>query len=54
MSKEFSRQEYWSGYPFPSPGGFFIVWATREGLLEKQETNKNAEFLKLLQKCIAD
>ena len=20
-SKEFSRQEYWSGLPFPSPGG---------------------------------
>ena len=40
---EFSRQEYWSGLPFPSPGGlskpgieaeiagrFFIIWATRE------------------------
>ena len=42
---EFSRQEYWSGLPFPSPrdlpnpgikpisyisGRFFTVWATRE------------------------
>ena len=22
LSMEFSRQEYWSGLPFPSPGGF--------------------------------
>ena len=22
LSVEFSRQEYWSGLPFPSPGGF--------------------------------
>ena len=45
---EFSRQEYWSGLPFPSPrgpfqprdqtrvsciaGGFFTDWATREVL----------------------
>ena len=21
LSREFSRQEYWSGLPFPSPGG---------------------------------
>ena len=40
---EFSRQEYWSGLPFPSPGNlpdlgielcitgrFFTIWATRE------------------------
>ena len=42
---EFSRQEYWSGLPYPSPGDLpdpgiessspvlqadFIVWATRE------------------------
>ena len=43
---EFSRQEYWNGLPFPSPGGssqprdqtqvswiagrFFTIWATRE------------------------
>ena len=41
---EFSRQEYWSGLPFPSPGDlprdqaqvshiacrFFTIWATRE------------------------
>ena len=46
LSMGFSRQEYWSGLPFPSPGdlpdpgieptspalagGFFTVWATRE------------------------
>ena len=46
LSMEFSRQEYWSGLPFPSPGDhsllqdqtpvaciagrFFTVWATRE------------------------
>ena len=48
QSMEFSRPEYWSGQPFPSPGdlpnprieprcsalqaGFFTNWATREGL----------------------
>ena len=46
LSMEFSKQEYWSGLPFPSPrgsswprdqtqisciaGGFFTVWATRK------------------------
>ena len=44
LSMEFSRQEYWSGLPFPSPGDlpspwikvsciagrFFTVWATRD------------------------
>ena len=25
MSMEFSRQEYWSGLPFPSPGGIFLT-----------------------------
>ena len=46
LSREFSRQEYWSGLPFPSPGDFpylgikpgspafagrfFTVWATME------------------------
>ena len=46
LSMQFSRQEYWSGLPFPSPGDlpnlgielgspalagrFFTVWATRE------------------------
>ena len=48
LSMEFSRQEYWSGLPFPSPGDlpdpgieprspallgrFFMAWATREAL----------------------
>ena len=47
-SMEFSRQEYWSGLPFPSPedlpdpgieprfshsaGSHFTFWATREAL----------------------
>ena len=41
LSMEFSRQEYWSGLPFPSPGNlpdqvsyiagrYFTIWATRE------------------------
>ena len=44
LSMEFSRQEYWSGLPFPFPGGlpdlwtqvsctaggFFPIWGTRE------------------------
>ena len=44
LSMGFSRQEYWSGFPFPSPGDlsdpelnpslphcrFFTVWTTRE------------------------
>ena len=42
----FSRQQYWSGLPFPSPrdrtrvsriaGSFFTIWGTREALLHKQ------------------
>ena len=47
LSMEFSRQEYWSGLPFPSPGDFpspgikpmasalaggFFIRATREAL----------------------
>ena len=41
----FSRQEYWSGLPFPSPGDrtqisriagrFFTVWATRKAHFNK-------------------
>ena len=49
LSMEFSRQEYWSGLPFPSPGvfltrdqiwvsssagRFFTMWATREAQSE--------------------
>ena len=40
LSMKFSRQEYWSGYSFPSPGiqprspalqtGSFTIWATKE------------------------
>ena len=42
LSMEFSRQEYWSVLPFPSPGDqiqvsciggrFFTIWTTRESL----------------------
>ena len=51
LSMEFSRQEYWSGEPFPSPGDlsnpgtepgspvfagrFFTVSATREALIKE-------------------
>ena len=50
-SMEFSRQEYWTGLPFPSPGDLpdpgiehgspalqadFTIWATREGFEESQ------------------
>ena len=44
LSMEFSRQEYWSELPFPSPGEssqpstagrVFIVWATRVALIKK-------------------
>ena len=50
LSMEFSRQEYWSGLPCPSPGesswprdrtwvsciagGFFTIWATREAQIQ--------------------
>ena len=49
LSTGFSRQEYWSGWPFPSPGdllntgiepgspplgSFFTIWATREASWE--------------------
>ena len=50
LSMEFSRQEYWSGFPFPSPlessrprdrtlvshiaGRCFNLWATREALVK--------------------
>ena len=50
-SMEFSRQEYWSGLPFPSPGELpdpgikprfpalqadaFTIWTTREALIPK-------------------
>ena len=49
LSMEFSRQEYWNGLPFPSPGGssqprdrtlvssiagrFFTIWTIREALI---------------------
>ena len=53
---EFSRPEYWSGEPFPSPadlpnpgdwtqvsciaGGFFTSWSTREVLIKTWKSNK--------------
>ena len=56
-SMEFSRQEYWSGFPFPSPGDLpdlgieprspalqthFTVWATREALHVYKQQAKEA------------
>ena len=53
LSMGFSRQEYWSGLPFPSPGNFltrgsnrvcctagrfFINWATREAQVKVKVT----------------
>ena len=56
LSVGFSRQEYWSGFLFPSPGPppdpgmeivspciagrFFTIWATREALLSRKEKGK--------------
>ena len=57
LSMEFSRQDYWSGLPFPSPGGssqppdqtcvscigrsILYHWATREALKELTFTVKS-------------
>ena len=54
---EFSRQEYWSGLPFPSPGGsswprdwtqvsciagrFFTIWATKEATPAPHKNQEN-------------
>ena len=58
LSMGFSRQEYWSGFPFPSPGDlldsdwswvscmagrFFTIWATGETLISAKEENKEGE-----------
>ena len=56
----FSRQEYWSGLPFPSPGESsqprdwtqvshiagrrFTIWATREASLDTSTTERHAHF----------
>ena len=62
---EFSRQEYWSGLPFPSPGNlpnpgikhkspalqtFFILWGTRETFLYNTHTLFYSIFLITLPK----
>ena len=54
LSMEFSRQEYWCGLPFPSPGDlpgqtwvsgiasrFFMIWATREAQTIDSKIQKN-------------
>ena len=58
-SMGFSRQEYWSGLPFPSPGSFrsrdrtwvsriagrsFNLWATREASIKKAELQRINAF----------
>ena len=57
----FSRQEYWSGLPFPSPvdlpnpgiepgsptaGRFFTIWATREALITRVDPGKLLKVFK--------
>ena len=37
-SVEFSRQEYWSGLPFPSLGGIFPTQGSNPGLLHCRQT----------------
>ena len=37
LSMEFSRQEYWSGLPFPSPG-IFPTQGSNPGLLHCRQT----------------
>ena len=54
-SMGFSRQEYWSGLPFPSPGDLpdprikprppgLTLWATREALISIEEIPKYGNF----------
>ena len=37
-SMGFSRQEYWSGLPFPPPGGIFLTQGSNPGLLHCRQT----------------
>ena len=37
-SMGFSRQEYWRGLPFPSPGGIFPTQGSNPGLLHCGQT----------------
>ena len=64
LSMEFSRQEYWSGLPFPTPGDFpdrgieptspalagtlFYCWATREATGIIRFLHKSLVFVHLL------
>ena len=69
LSMGFSRQEYWSGLPFPSPGDLpdpgikpgspadrhFTIWATREVLEGRgRNSNVNSETFKGEFKCICN
>ena len=61
LSMGFSRQEYWSGLPFPSPGGspqprdwtqishiagrFFTIWVNREALRVVLKTDRGLDQL---------
>ena len=47
LSREFSRQEYWSGLPFPSPGGLLDP-GTELGSLELQAGDIRSETSRLL------
>ena len=62
LSMGFSRQEYWSGLPFPPPGesswprdrtwvshfaeGFFTVWATRQPYMDRQTDRQTDRYHK--------
>ena len=54
----FSRQEYWSGVPLPSPdvshtaGIFFTIWATREVHYSYWSTIKNKCVCFKIQNCL--
>ena len=54
LSMGFSRQEYWSGVPSPSPGvfciasEFFTNWATKEAPVEEKVINIERKYTKIL------
>ena len=46
LSMEFSRKEYWSGLPFPSPGHLPNSGIKSESLALKEETDRTGSILK--------
>ena len=43
LSMEFSRQDYWSGLPFPSPGDLPEPWIEEHGSLALQADSLPSE-----------